>query len=100
MATWNAAIPLQHAEIKHDDRADEKFQDQQEFALREQIGLAGFVDQLGDFEHRLVHRQIAQVRVHRQAEDQAEHGYAQADHQESRAAHAVQEHSLTADPGA
>ena len=76
-------MPLQHAEVENDNRADEDLQDQQEFALRQQVGLTGFVDQLGDFEHRLVHRQIAQVLVHQESEHQPEHGHHQATHQDA-----------------
>ena len=55
---------------------------QQEFALREEIGLAGLVDQLGNFAHRAVHRQILQARVDDHAEDQAEDAKQNAQEQE------------------
>ena len=41
---------------------DEDLEDQDELALRDQIGLAGLVNQLGDLEHRPVHRQVLQLR--------------------------------------
>ena len=37
-----------------------------------EVGLAGFVDQLGNFPHRAVHRQILQPAVNDQAEHQSE----------------------------
>ena len=63
---------LEVAEVEDDDDADEDFQNQQEFALREEVGLAGFPDQLGDFAHRFVDGQIAQLLVSQQTEQQAE----------------------------
>ncbi len=62
----------QHAEVKHDHDGDEDLEQQQEFALGDQIGFAGLVDQLGNFPHRAMHRQVLQPRVDDQAEDQAE----------------------------
>ena len=62
----------QHAEIEHDDGGDEDPEQEQEFALRDQVGLAGFVDQLGHFAHGAVNRQILQAHVDRHAESQAE----------------------------
>ena len=50
----------QEAEVDDHDRADEELEDQDELALRDQVGLAGLVDQLGDLEHRAVHRQVLQ----------------------------------------
>ena len=47
-------------------------QQHQKFALRDEIRLAGLVDQLGDIAHRLVHGQILESRVDRQAEEQTE----------------------------
>ena len=47
----------QHAEVQQDDRPDEDLEDQDELALRDQIRLAGLVDQLGDLAHRAMHRQ-------------------------------------------
>ena len=50
-ARATAFVVQQHAEIQHDDRGDERPQQHQELALRDQIGLAGLVDQLGNFAH-------------------------------------------------
>ena len=49
------------AEVERDDETDEDFQDQDELALRHQIGLTGLVDQLRHLEHRPVHRQLLQT---------------------------------------
>src|SRR5207302_10343970 len=40
---------FQKTEVEDDDHGNENFQNHQELALRGQVGLAGFVDQLGDF---------------------------------------------------
>jgi len=45
---------------------------QDEFALRDQIRLARFVNQLRDLAHRRVHRQILQLRERQQPEQQAQ----------------------------
>ena len=62
----------QHSEVQHDDHGDERFEQQQKFALRDEIRLASLVDQLGNFTHRAVHRQVFQPRVDGQSEKQAE----------------------------
>ena len=62
----------QHPKVQDDDHGDEALQQQQEFALRHQVGLAGFIDQFGDLPHGAVHRQVLQPRVDDQAEEQAE----------------------------
>ena len=54
--TKSRAVRSQEPKIKYDNRAYEGFEDQQKLALRQQISLAGFVDKLGDFEHRFMHR--------------------------------------------
>jgi hypothetical protein len=51
------AQALHEVEVADHDHRGEGFQDQQELALRDHVGLAGFVDQLADLGHRLVHRQ-------------------------------------------
>ncbi len=60
----------------------------QELALRDQIGFAGFVDQLGHFAHGAMDRQVLQLHVDRQAEQQAEDAEEQADRQQLVAVHA------------
>ena len=72
----------QAAEVDRADDADEHPEDQDEPPLRDQIGLAGLVDQLRDLEHRPVHRQVLQVVVDDQAEHQAEDADAEAAHQQ------------------
>ena len=67
----------QHAEVKNDDDGDESFEDQNELALGDQVGFASLVNQFRDLAHRLVHRQLLQVHVDREAKQQTEH----ADHQ-------------------
>ena len=64
--------PVEHAEIQHDDDGDEDLEDGDELALRDQVGLAGLVNQLGDLAHRAVHRQVLQLVEDDQAEEDAE----------------------------
>ena len=49
----------QHAEIKHDHDRDKEPQNQQKFSLRDQVGLAGLIDQFGDLEHGAMHRHVS-----------------------------------------
>ena len=60
------------AEVKNDDYGDEEPQKDEEFALREEVGLAGLVDQLGNVAHGLVYGHAFEAAVDGQAEDQAE----------------------------
>ena len=55
---------------------------QQELALGEEVGLAGFVDQFGNFEHGAMHGQIFQAAVDGQAEDQPEDAEENAEEQQ------------------
>jgi hypothetical protein len=64
---------LQRAEVDRHDRADAQLEVQDELALLNQIGLAGFVNQLGHLEHRTVNRQVPQVHEDVHAERQAQH---------------------------
>jgi hypothetical protein len=59
---------LQDAEIEDHDHADEDLEEQDELALRDQIGLAGLVNQLGDLTHRRVYRQPFCLREDHQTE--------------------------------
>ena len=61
---------------------DEHPEHQDELALREQIGLARLVNQLGHFAHRLVHRQVLELGERHQPEEQAERADHQAAHQQ------------------
>ncbi len=65
----------QKPEVENDDGADEQLEDQQELSLSEQVGLAGFIDQLGDIQHRPVHRHVLQLLVNHQAEQQSKDRY-------------------------
>ena len=77
----------QHTEVQHDDDGDENPQKKQEFALRDEIGFAGFVNQLGNFPHGAVHRQIFQTAVNGQPEDQPEDAKQNPDRQQLVAVH-------------
>src|SRR6266705_6824513 len=61
-----------NAEIRNHDYGDKEPQEQNKFPLRDQICLARFVNQLGDFAHRLMHRQVLQLNVNCQSKQQAE----------------------------
>ena len=61
-----------HAEVQHDHDGDEDPQEKQELALREEVRFAGLVNQLGNFAHRAVHRQVFQTAINGQSEDQSE----------------------------
>ena len=82
----------QHAEIEHDDDGDEEPQDQQEFALGDQVGLAGLVNQLGNLEHGTMHGHLPQAGVNDQAEAQAEDAEQDADHQQAMAVDAEEQY--------
>ncbi len=73
---------LEEPEVEHHDHADEHLEQQDELALRDQVGLAGLVNQLGDLEHRRVHRQVLQLGEDDQPEQQAERAHAETGHQQ------------------
>src|SRR4030065_162960 len=50
----DGGVVEQEAEVNHHDRGDERPQDRDKFPLRDEGGLAGFVDQIRNFKHRLV----------------------------------------------
>src|SRR4029077_4240681 len=62
----------QHAEVEHDDHGDEGLEQDQKLALRDQIGFAGVIDQLGNLAHGAVHRQILQALIDGQTKNQPE----------------------------
>ena len=68
---------LQEEEVHDDDRRDERPQQHEELGLLLEVGLTSFVDELGNFVHRLVDGQFLQFGVRHQTEHQTE----QADHQ-------------------
>ena len=73
---------LEHAEIENNDDCDEELENQQELALREEIGFARLPDEFGDFPHRLVDREIAQFFISEQAEQKAERADSESRHEE------------------
>ena len=92
MATAHGFHVLEHAEVKQDDDGDEDPQQQNEFALRDEIGFAGFVDELGDFAHGAMHRQVLQAHVDDHAEAESEDAEQDADQKQTMAVDgAVQE---------
>jgi hypothetical protein len=76
------------AEVHHHDDRDEGPEEGEELALGDEVGLAGLVDELGDLEHRPVHRQLLEMRRDEEAEDQAGEGDRDSDQQEVAALHA------------
>jgi hypothetical protein len=52
------------------------------FRLREEVGFARLVNELGHFAHRLVDRRIFELRIDDKPEDDPEHRNDQAEHQE------------------
>src|SRR5581483_10695859 len=72
----------QHSEVDDHDDADEDLEQQDELALRLQIGLARLVDELGDLLHRAMNREILELDVDDGAEEQAEHADDEAEGQQ------------------
>src|SRR5262249_2771258 len=72
---------LKEAKIENDRDADEDLEDHKEPSLRLQIGFASLVYQLGDFSHRRVNRQVAQLPIDHQTENHAQQGDEQPAHQ-------------------
>jgi len=68
-------------EVQHDDDADERLENEEELALRDQIGLAGLVDQLGDLAHRRVHGKAPQLREDDDPEQEPERADDQPGHE-------------------
>ncbi len=62
----------EHAEIKNDDDGDENPKEEKKFALRNEIGLAGFVDKLGNLSHGAMHGHVLEAGENGHAEQQAE----------------------------
>src|SRR5262249_49710058 len=62
----------EHAEVEDNDDGDENPEEEEEFALRDEIGLAGFVDEFGNVAHGLMHGKILEAAVNGEAEDEAE----------------------------
>src|SRR5215471_3239292 len=79
------------AEVEDDDDGNENPEQHQELALRQQIGLAGFVDELGNVAHRFVYGKIFETRVDDEPEEQAEDADKNAPEEELVAVHAPDE---------
>ncbi len=69
------------AEVERDNHRDESPEHKNELALRHQIGFAGLIDQLGNVAHRAMNRQVLQLHIDRQAEQQAADAEQQSDRQ-------------------
>ena len=82
----------QPAEVQRDNDRDENPEQKNELALRDQIGLAGLIDQFGNFAHRAMNRQVLQLHIDRQAEQQAADAEEQSDHQKGMSVHAEKIH--------
>ena len=78
----------ENAEVEDDDDGDEEPEEKEEFALGEEVGFAGFVDQLGNFAHGAMHGQIFQARVNEKTEGQAENAEENAPEQQAVTVHA------------
>ena len=65
-------IAAEEAEVVHHAGADQHPEDREELALREQVGLAGLPDHVGNAGHRGVHLQRLRLRVLHDAEDRAD----------------------------
>src|ERR1019366_4563519 len=78
----------QHAKVEHYDDGNEGPQQHQEFALGDEVGLTGFVNQFRDFAHGAVHGQVLQAHEDDHAEAEAEDAEQQPDHEQAMAVHA------------
>ena len=58
----------QPSEIGDDDDRYEGPKDEDELALGDQVGLAGFVNEFGDLAHGAMDRQVLELHVNRQSE--------------------------------
>ena len=81
-------------EVEADDGRDEQPEHREEFALRNQVRLAGFVNEFGDFQHRLVNGQIFELSVHDEAEHQACDRHGETDVEQVLAADAPASHDV------
>jgi hypothetical protein len=63
----------QEAEVQQNDDRDESPEHEKEFPLRHKVRLAGLVDELGDFTHCAMNRQLLELHVNRQPKQQSEH---------------------------
>src|SRR5262249_13552057 len=82
----------QHAKVKNDNGGDERPQQHEKLTLRKQVGLAGLVDEFGDFAHGAMDWQILQAHVDGHAETQSKDAEQQTDHQEPMTINAKEGH--------
>ena len=78
----------QETEVQDHDDPDEDLEQQDELALRDQVRLAGLVDQLGDLPHRLVHGHVLELPVDDEPEHQPQHADGEPQHEQGPATHA------------
>ena len=73
---------LEDAEVEQNDDGDERPEQKDEFALGDEIRLAGFVDEFGDFAHGAMHGQVLEAHVDDHAETEPEEAEQNADHEQ------------------
>src|SRR5690349_6429687 len=78
----------QDSEVESHDYGNKDPKHCKKLALRDQIGLAGLIDQLGDLAHRAVDRQILQLKIDRKSEQETEDAEDESDQQQRVAVHA------------
>ena len=81
---------LENLEVVDHAGRDQQPEDHEEFALRPEVGLAGFPNRVGNVCHALMCRQGLGLRVLHEAEHRAEHAYDEAEIHQRGAAHAAQ----------
>src|SRR5205085_765997 len=82
----------QNAEVKYDHHGNEEPQDQEEFPLSDQIGLAGLINQFGDFAHGAMDRHVPQAGVDDEPEAQAKDAKQNSDHQQAVTVYSKEEY--------
>ena len=88
--TWPSGVVLQNTEVEDHAGGDQHPEDGQELALREQVGLAGFPNGVGNLGHALMHRQGLGLLVLHNAEQGADGADDDAQHHQGVAADAAQ----------
>ncbi len=78
----------QPSEVGQDHHRDERPQDHEELALGNHVGLAGLIDQLGNLAHGAVYRQVLELHVNGESEEQSEAAEDNSDQQNVVAIHA------------
>src|SRR5262249_25353040 len=79
----------QESEIQKDHNGDKYFQIEEKFALRHQVGLAGFINQLGNLPHGAMDRQVFQLHINDQAEQSTEAAKDQSEGEQLVSSHAA-----------